>query len=376
MLKKVFFGSRNNVVFIRNIMASTNEPSKIQTDDNGKLYTVPLETTKQLCFNKVLPSKYISQVNTLSECTWMVRKPLLKILETLSSFEKDNNKSQRIVLWGNFGTGKSITLCQLLHYAHTQNWIIMNVRGVMDITRVPCEIQTNEINGKFDTPDHAVKALTLFKNQNQHIWNKISELKTEKEYIWTKVDKTGENRPISDIVEMGISAPFVATDCFGALIKELKRHSTNGDIKMLVAIDQANSMYGKTTYKRPDGGYALPGDLSMIYHLKQFLKDDWTNGITVMVADESEVKNARDMLTVPLVTPLELFGEEGFEDIVPFIPIETKNYDEKEIDVIYEYYKSKNWLTTPDAKTENGKKQMFYISAFNPYNFERLCAFV
>ena len=83
---------------------------------------------------------------------------------------------------------------------------------------------------------------------------------------------------------------------------------------------------------------------------------------------------------------------QGYAAIEPFIPIETKLYTEEEVNAIYEYFKEKNWLVsemgetsglciTPknnpsfSARTEEGRKQLMYISAFNPYNYERLCAF-
>ena len=109
--------------------------------------------------------------------------------------------------------------------------------------------------------------------------------------------------------------------------------------------------------------------------MKKFLKDDWSNGIVLMIADKREISNARDPLSVPRDTPLELFGEEGFEDIDPFIPIETQLYNEKEAAAIHGYYKDKNWITNEEAKSEAGLKELYYLSAFNPYYFERLCAF-
>ncbi|CEF66159.1 28S ribosomal protein S29, mitochondrial [Strongyloides ratti] len=376
MLKRTIQRAQHNAIFVRHIMASINEPSEIKATHVGKLYTVPNDVVLKLDFNKVLPSKFSSQIDTLSECSWLIRQPFVEILNEFSNITKETPVS-RFVLYGRFGTGKSITLYQLIHYAHSQKWVIMNIKSVLDITRRVTETQENKHNeGKLDTPNHAVNALTLFKVQNQHIWDKLGEIKTTKDYIWTKNDKTSAGKPLTDIVEMGLSSPIVSTDCFGALIDELKYCSTNGDIKILVAIDDANSLYGKTNFKKLDGSYALPNDLSMVCHLKKFFDKDWKNGALVMVADEKEFKDARDILTVPLVTPLELFGEAGYDDIYPFIGIQTKNYNEKEIDAIYNYYKSKNWLATPAANTEKGKTQLTYISAFNPYYFERLCAFV
>uniref|UniRef100_A0A0N5BPE1 Small ribosomal subunit protein mS29 n=1 Tax=Strongyloides papillosus TaxID=174720 RepID=A0A0N5BPE1_STREA len=376
MLKRTIQGARQNVTFFRCIMASTNEPSLIKESDIGKLYTVSSDVAAKLNFDKVLPSKYIRQLNTFSECSWLIREPFFEILNKLSTVNKESSPL-RFVLFGRFGTGKSITLYQLVHYAYTQKWTILNIKSVMDITRGSTETQpSTKIKGKLDTQKHAIKALELFKSQNQHVWDKLSELKTTKEYVWTKIDKTNAGKPITDIVEIGLSGAVSSTDCFGAFIEELKHYSTSGEIKLFVAIDDANSLYGKTNYKKVNGVYATPDDLSMVYYIKRLLDKDWKNGAVVMIADEKEVKDARDTLTIPLATPLELFGEDGYEDIVPFTGIQTRNYNDKEINVMYEYYKSKNWLMTPGAVTENGKNQLIYLSAFNPHYFERLCAFV
>ncbi|MFH4982096.1 hypothetical protein AB6A40_008805 [Gnathostoma spinigerum] len=199
---------------------------------------------------------------------------------------------------------------------------------------------------------------------------------TGKDYIWTKVEKTPKGRPITDIVEMGLSAPFIASDCIGALLRELKEHSTSGAIRLLVAIDDANSLYGRTLVRRADKTYAKPNDLTLVHHLRKLFEPNWSNGACVLVADKKEVSDARDTLTIPRITPLELFGEEGFEAIDPFVPVEVGLYSEKEIQAIYDYYLEKNWITSKLGRSERGRKEMMYLSAFNPYNYERLCAIV
>lgn len=118
---------------------------------------------------------------------------------------------------------------------------------------------------------HAVHVLQLFKQQNQHLWQQLSvlaplsndhclllsiqELKTSKNYSWSKTETTAQDKPITDIVEMGLSAPLLATDCVGALFEELRRHASQGSIKVLLAMDYANSLYGKTLIRRADRTY-------------------------------------------------------------------------------------------------------------------------
>ncbi|KAK0414072.1 hypothetical protein QR680_007134 [Steinernema hermaphroditum] len=367
--------SLGRAVCARHFRAATNDPSALSLSDVGKMYEVPMAIADGLGFKRNLPSAYRKQLDTLNECVWMCRKPFLEVVNCLQVV-RQSFPSIRLVLWGKFGTGKSITLHQAVHYAHSQEWVVFTVDSAMNLTRHADEIQMSSYkNGRIDAPGLAVGLLNLFKQQNQSQWKKLSELTTSKAYEWTKVDRTAEGKPITDIVEMGLSAPFVASDCVGALVRELKLHSSSGAIKLLVAIDDANSLYGKTLVKRADRTYAPAADLTLVHHVRKFFSNDWSNGATVMVADKKEISDARDMLTTPLNTPLELFGEEGFDAIDPFIPIETQLYTKEEANAVYDYYVDKKWLTSPQAQTEEARKQLMYLSAFNPFHYERLCAF-
>lgn len=55
--------------------------------------------------------------------------------------------------------------------------------------------------------------------------------------------------------------------------------------------------------------------------------------------------------------------------------METLLYTEEEANAMHEYYKEKRWLTSELARTEQGRKELYHLSAFNPYHYERLCAF-
>jgi hypothetical protein len=81
-----------------------------------------------------------------------------------------------------------------------------------------------------------------------------------------------------------------------------------GSIKLLVAIDFANSLYGRTRIQR-GRSKASSDEVSLVVQTRKFLKSDWKNGACVLVADRAEIVDARDRLTVPLSTPLEVFGE-------------------------------------------------------------------
>ncbi|PIO68140.1 hypothetical protein TELCIR_10089, partial [Teladorsagia circumcincta] len=150
---------------------------------------------------------------------------------------------------------------------------------------------------------------------NQHVWKTLSGLKTERDYVWTRNERTPVDKPITDIVEI-----------------------------VFVGIDEANSLWGKTLVKKADRSYASPSDLTLVNHYRDLIAPGWQNGCILLVADKKEVSNARDDVTVPRHTPLELFGEEGFHFIEPFLPIETKQYTKEEVSNMYQYYYDKSTL--------------------------------
>ncbi|CAL2032921.1 unnamed protein product [Caenorhabditis brenneri] len=357
---------------VRYLSAQPKAQSNIEV---GSLSEIQMSVAKHLNLKTHLPSPLSKQMDTLGELVTLIRDPMMEIASCMRVVDK-TLPALRLVLWGAFGTGKTVTLNQAVHHAYTNNWVIVHLRSAMDLTRRVKEIEMSSfVPGRINDPSNAVAVLQNFKQQNQHVWKTLGELFTERDYEWSKSERTAQGKPITEIIEMGITAPFLASDCVGALFRELRRHAKDGKLKALVAVDDANSLWGKTLVKRADRTYAPPSDLTLVVHFRRLIANDWTNGCVLMVADKKEVADARDELGVSRHTPLELFGEEGFEFVEPFLPIETTNYTESETNTLYDYYVRKNWLASKSARTEEGRKQLMHLSAFNPYYYERLCAF-
>lgn len=78
----------------------------------------------------------------------------------------------------------------------------------------------------------------------------------------------------------------------------------------MVGIDLANALYrGRTFQRRPDFTRITTDELSLPVLTKKFFTSSWTNGVCVLIADKAEASFRRDTTTIPLITPLELFGE-------------------------------------------------------------------
>lgn len=120
----------------------------------------------------------------------------------------------------------------------------------------------------------------------------------------------------------------------------------------------------------------------------------WKNGICAMVADKAQVSDSRDTLgsaewswnavwrwgyfhllylNHTMINWLLFF--KGYQQITPFVSVNTALYTKDECDVIYNYFLEKNWISASDGPEGNeAKKQLMHLSAFNPEYFDRICA--
>merc|ERR1712243_46399 len=112
-----------------------------------------------------------------------------------------------------------------------------------------------------------------------------------------------------------------------------------------------------------------PAKLSISRILKKILKNDWNGGGIVVTVDP--IAKARDRESY---LPRYLLEKEGFDLLNPFIPVRCEGYNESELGSCLDYYEERKWTTFPPAKTEQGRKELKFISGSNPYDLQRLTA--
>ncbi|XP_069400207.1 small ribosomal subunit protein mS29 isoform X13 [Ovis canadensis] len=200
----------------------------------------------------------------------------------------------------------------------------------------------------------------------------VMQIKVQDKYVWNKRESTEKGSPLAEVVEQGIMRVRNATDAVGIVLKELKRQSSLGIFRLLVAVDGVNALWGRTTLKREDKSLIAPEELALIYNLRKMVKNDWQGGAIVLTVSQtgSLFKPRKAYL------PQELLGKEGFDTLDPFIPILVSNYNPKEFEACIQYYLENSWLQHEKAHTEEGKKELLFLSNRNPGLLERLCAYL
>ncbi|XP_041649497.1 28S ribosomal protein S29, mitochondrial [Cheilinus undulatus] len=334
----------------------------------GQYYTLRPGEVHTL-FPHGLPRRFQKQVKTFNEACMMVRQPALEVISYLK--KTDSSKPpMRYLFYGPKGTGKTMSLCHTVHFCYTQGWVVLHIPDAHLWVKNCKELLPSVFNNsRFDQPLQATEWLRNFKTSNERF---LSKIKTKHRYMWTKREFTEEGSSLGEMVEQGISRVKSSSDVVGALFKELRLQSgqPGSDFRLAVAVDGVNALWGKSTIKKEDKSQVNPDELTLVHNLRKMMRNDWTGGaIIATLSQTGSVFTSRSEYL-----PQELLGERGFDHMDPFIPVSVPNYSEKEFESCYLYYMDRHWLQHPQSQTEEGKKEITFLSNRNPSMMERLCA--
>lgn len=302
----------------------------------------------------------------------MVRQPALELISHLKKADY-SKPAIRYVLYGVKGSGKTMSLCHAVHYCSTQGWLVLHIPDAHQWVKNCKELLPSSYHdSRFDQPIQASNWLRNFRITNEQF---LSKIKTRQRYVWTKRESTEEGRPLGELVDQGVTRVKSSSDVVGAVMKELRLQASSPEVegfRMAVVVDGVNGLWGRTTLKKEDKSQVAPEELTLIHNLRKMVKNDWCGGavITTLAQTGSLYTPSSAYL------PYELLGEVGFNSMEPFVPVPVSDYNEKEFESSYLYYMDRNWLQHPHSRTEEGKKELIFLSNKNPSLLEKLCAFL
>ncbi|XP_063137682.1 small ribosomal subunit protein mS29 isoform X4 [Rattus norvegicus] len=285
---------------------SDSDPAKHGEQHEGQHYSIPPQDLKTV-FPHGLPPRYAMQVKTFGEACLMVRKPALELLGYLKN-TNFAHPAVRYLLYGEKGTGKTLSLCHAVHFCAKSDWLILHIPDAHLWVKNCGELLQSTYNKqRFDQPLEASTWLKNFKTTNERF---LGQIKVQEKYVWNKRESTEKGSPLGEVVEQGLTRVRNATDAVGVVLKELKTQSSLGLFHLLVAVDGVNALWGRTTLKREDRTLIAPEELALVRNLRKMVKNDW----------------------------------EGFNALEPFLPILISNYNPKEFESSFQYYLENNWL--------------------------------
>ncbi|XP_045902038.1 28S ribosomal protein S29, mitochondrial isoform X2 [Micropterus dolomieu] len=292
-----------------------NDPARHSEKHIGQYYTMPSAHIRTV-FPHGLPWRYQQQVKTFNEACVMVRQPALEVISCLK--KTDTSKpAVRYLFYGLKGSGKTMSLCHTIQFCYMQGWLVLHIPDAHLWVKNCKELLPSSYNtSRFDQPLQATEWLRNFRITNEHF---LSKIKTKQRYVWTKREFTEEGSPLGELV------------------------------------DQVD-----------------PEELTLVYNLRKLMKNDWTGGAIITTLSQT----GSLYTSKSAYLPQELLGERGFDCMDPFVPVSVPNYSEKEFESCYLYYMDRHWLQHPQCQTEEGKKELIFLSNRNPSMLDRICAFL
>lgn len=345
-----------------------NNPVNHGHEHIGKYYRIDDNIKKKLYSRGGFIRKYEQQIKTFTEACIMVRPQAVEIMDYINRTDF-SKPTVRYVLYGDTGTGKSMTIAHLLHYGYINNFCLVHVPYLPDWYKRPKECGPSTIHeGMIDIPLDSAAWLVHFKSQNSDLLTKL-DLRVIKTYEWSKRENTPSGSTFLELVDHGINRAKYASDVIAALLDEIKMASTEGKIKTMVLIDGYNSIFHETTRVFSDVKKKHPVTPDKVMTTAPFLNItnyDWCNGVCVLSVDIIAMLGHNKLSYLPRY----LLNKEGFEHLDPFVPIKTEAYSDKEFNSCISYYVDRKWIlnTTPGFDEE-----LKFLSNRNPYKLMDLC---
>ncbi|KAH9513215.1 28S ribosomal protein S29, mitochondrial [Bulinus truncatus] len=347
------------------------DPRQHTLDHVGLYYNIPQEEIEGVLKNCIAPC-HLRLMKTFNEYGMMVRKPALELNDYIRNTNL-NHPTTRFLLYGRKGSGKNCVMLHTMQHFHRDGWLILNVPWAGYWARGWYKEVTESTYkaGRYDLPTDGADWLSHFLNQNKGIFK---NMKTTSEYIWTKREKAEVGTPLEEIIHFGKTRIKFSADCVGVLLKEIRNQAQALGLKVLVVVTAVNAFYVQWDHlnaiKNSGKKKLHPSEISLIHNFKKMLTPTWTHGVAVCSVEESaNNENARENYT-----PLYLLKQEGFEALDPFVPILVPEFTEKEALSTVNYYIDHNWIQNDHGKTEEGKKEIIFVSNHNPFTLQKVCS--
>lgn len=111
---------------LQSFRTTETDPLKHTKDHIGQFYMISDEDKKTLFSYGGLPKSFAMNLKTFNETCIMVRKPGIDIINCINNIDL-SKPAVRFVLYGKKGSGKSLSMAHVLHYAFKKGFLIVHL---------------------------------------------------------------------------------------------------------------------------------------------------------------------------------------------------------------------------------------------------------
>ena len=174
----------------------------------GRHYTVDPSLPKLFCKeltpkegynapNYLGPKDWVDRCAKLQDTAIMVREPAVQVMECIKASDL-TKPTNRYVLYGRPGVGKSITLTHLTHFGHADGWIVLPLLNLKQWLVRYYEVAPSTYTA--GAIDHITNANVFLKNFKCANPGRLEGCVTHREYVWSNREKTPAGAPLAEVI--------------------------------------------------------------------------------------------------------------------------------------------------------------------------------
>ncbi|OWF39034.1 28S ribosomal protein S29, mitochondrial-like [Mizuhopecten yessoensis] len=342
-------------------MTEQSDPSEHAMDYEGIYYIVSQEDQTRF-FPSFIDSHYRIQARTFGGLYLMIRKPALEIIDIIKK-SSYNCPLPKFIVYGKRGGGKTSTISHVMHYCGKQNHMLLNIPLVNDWIRARTNTTPSTSKAGFtNIPEQAQKWISHFAALNAPL---IKDMKVTKSIEWTKKEVTEAGSPLQSLIDFGLLRQKYADDVVDMLLDEVMTCATENKFKVLLVIDGLNGFYQPTNMREPlqPQRFIHAEKLCLVDSFKRILNSGNKNVVAVCTVNE-ELRKLNERVKF---TPFYLLGKEASQELEPFVPIQVENFSDMEVKNCLDFYSQRKWIQNSAALTDEGRKQIKFLTSNNPY---------
>lgn len=329
----------------------------------GQFYTVPQDISSRI-LSHFFTKRFKTECEMAGSTSLMIRSPAVEVIQHLRELPEKRHPPPKFIFYGDDGRGKSLSLIHVIHYCFLADWFILPVPSVFSWVHGPSELQVSTYHAeRFDQPEQANALLQMCKSINSKA---LAEVQLNNQYLFGRRDVIEKGEPLGKIIDTGLRRANYATDAVGVLLKEIRG---NPSLRVLLAVNQFNGFFLKTTFKDAKQKWIKPKRLSLVHHFTELLhpSEGLKNGAMVFALSRTGMLRS-DIKSYQIP---DLIGKRGLSAVQDSINIEVPCYSKEELESCLQFYKERRILT----KELNSQltKEIAFLTAYEPPIVSHLC---
>eukprot|EP00049_Salpingoeca_infusionum_P001468 m.48514 g.48514 ORF g.48514 m.48514 type:complete len:456 (-) comp11046_c0_seq1:1207-2574(-) len=352
-------------------LAPSSPLEHTDVEQSNKFYLLK-GNDKELMKTHVLPAARIKECEEQGFYGVMVRKQAQAVLRALSLWE-GGESNPRFTLTGPDGSGKTMSLAHITHFALSKGWIVFHLPSASELVLEPPVVEPSV--DKPDEFDHTWTAqmwLTRTMELNPSLFDKLT-LETEQTWIPANPLTTDAGTPFKELLPLIQEDDRTASQLLPLVISHTLKLKERAPV--LFVVDDVNALFTDESRVRDANNKIIsPSKMTMVQMLRSIYEGQGQIPNTAMVgatgfANGALANSEPTELTQKATDVVTLEGDEDIQAALsasstPSFTAEYGRLTTSELRAILNYYESIGWCAKTGLESDSAQLHLMLGDQF------------